>query len=136
MESYEQLLDRAYDQVKVIEGTGERFEVPKVEGFFEGKKTILTNISQIASHLRRDENQFLKFLLKELAVKGIQEGDRIIITGKVSSKVINPKIERYVEEFVLCRECKKPDTELLKEGKQTMIHCLACGAKHPIRIKV
>ena len=43
MESYEQLLDRAYEKVKVVEGSGERFEIPKVEGFFEGKKTIITN---------------------------------------------------------------------------------------------
>lgn len=136
MESYEKLLDKAYNQVKAVSGSTERFEIPKVEGFFEGKKTILTNIPQIASHLRRDENQFLKFLLKELAVKGIIEGDRIIITGKVSSKTINPKIERYVEEFVLCKECKKPDTELIKENKQTVLHCLACGAKHPIRYKI
>lgn len=136
MESYEQLLEQAYTKVKMIGGSGERFEIPKVEGFFEGKKTILTNIPQIASHLRREEDQFTKFLLKELGVKGIKEGERILITGKVSSKIINPKIERYVEEFVLCKECQKPDTELIKENKQTILHCLACGAKHPIRFKI
>ena len=133
MESYEELLDRAYEKVKVIEGAGERFEIPKIEGRFEGKRTVLTNFFQIASYLRRDPNQFLKYLLKELAVKGFVDRDRIIINAKVSGKKINPKIENYVNEFVLCRECKKPDTELIKEGKQTMIHCLACGAKHPVR---
>lgn len=136
MESYEQLLNKAYDEVKVVEGSGERFEIPKIEGRFEGKRTILTNFFTIASHLRREPEHFLKYLLKELAVKGFSEGDRIIITGKVSSKKINPKIEQYVNEFVLCRECKKPDTELSKEGKQTIVHCLACGAKHPVQTKI
>lgn len=133
MESYEQLLDKAYEEVEVIEGTGDRFEIPKIEGFFEGKKTILTNLSQVATHIRRNEETFLRYLLKELSVKGHKEGDRIIITGKVSSKKINPKIEQYVKNFVICKECGKPDTEIIKEGKQTMLHCLACGAKHPIR---
>ena len=136
MESYEELLNKAYEQVKVVGGSGERFKIPKVEGRFEGKKTIITNFFQIASHIRRKPEQFLKFLLKELAVKGFVEGERIIINGKVSSKVMDPKIEQYVTEFVLCRECKKPDTELIKECKQTLIHCLACGAKHPVRHQI
>ena len=135
MESYEQLLDTAYEQVTVVEGSGTRFEVPSIEGFFEGKKTILTNFAQVASHLRRNEEHFLKYLLKELAVKGNREGDRVLIIGKVSSKKINPKIDKYVQEFVICKECQKPDTELVKEGKTTMLHCLACGAKHPVRYK-
>ena len=133
MESYEELLEGAYKKVKIIGGSEERFQVPKIEGRFEGKKTIITNFFQIASHIRRKPEKFLKYLLKELAVKGFAEGEKIIITGKVSSKIINPKMEQYVNEFVLCKECKKPDTELIKEGKQTLIHCLACGAKHPIR---
>ncbi|MDA3836138.1 MAG: translation initiation factor IF-2 subunit beta [Nanoarchaeota archaeon] len=134
MESYEQLLDRAYNQVKVVEDLGERFEIPKIEGFFEGKKTVITNFPQIASHIRRNEEHFLKYLLKELAVKGSREGDRIVIIGKAPSKKIQPKIEQYVNDFVICKECGKPDTELTKEGKNTMLHCLACGAKHPVRV--
>jgi len=90
----------------------------------------------VASSLRRNPDHLLKFLTKELAAKGIIQGDRIILNMKVSSKKINPKIEQYVEEFVLCKECKKPDTEIVKEGKFTMLQCLACGAKHPIQAKI
>ena len=49
MENYEQLLDEAYDKVKAVHGAGGRFEIPKIKGHFEGKKTILTNFSQIVS---------------------------------------------------------------------------------------
>ena len=136
MESYEELLNKAYESIKVVESNGERFEIPKIEGRFEGKKTILTNVFQITSHLRRNPEHFQKFLLRELATSGQKEGDRLILNNKVSSKKINPKIERYVNEFVLCKTCNKPDTEIIKEGKQTMLHCLACGAKHPIREKI
>ena len=136
MESYEQLLDRAYDKVKIIEGNGERFEIPQITGHFQGKKTILTNFKEISEHLRRNADHFQKFLLKELAAKGSIEGDRLVLNSKISSKKINPKIEQYVEEFVLCKECKKPDTELVKDGKMTLVHCLACGARHPVRTKI
>ena len=136
METYERLLEEAYSKIKKTKGNGERFEVPKVEGHFEGKKTILTNFYQIASHLRRSPEQFQKFMLREIAAQGQREGDRLILNIKVPSTKINQKIEEYASEFVLCRECKKPDTELLREDRVTFIHCLACGAKHPVRSKI
>jgi len=134
--TYENLLNDAYKKVKIVEGTGERFEIPKIEGHFEGKKTILTNFSQVASHIRRSPEHFRVFLLKELAAAGIQEGDRLILNKKVSSGKINEKIEQYVKEFVLCKECGKPDTELKKEDRMNFINCLACGAKHSVRGKI
>ena len=136
MESYESLLDEAYKKVKQIEGTGERFEIPKIEGHIEGKKTVLTNFLQITSHLRRPVEHFQKFLLKELATQGQMEGDRLILNNKIPSIKINQKIEEYLNEFVLCKECKKPDTEILKEDRLSFVHCLACGAKHSIRSKI
>jgi translation initiation factor 2 subunit 2 len=136
MEDYEKLLEEAYDKVKKSEGNGERFEIPKVEGHFEGKKTIVTNFLQIASHLRRNPEHLQKYLLRELAASGQVEGDRLVLNMNVPSAKMNQKIEQYVKEFVLCAECGKPDTELLKEDRLTFIHCLACGAKHSVRSKI
>lgn len=136
MESYEQLLDRAYKKVKVVDGASGRFEVPSIEGHFQGKRTILTNFNQVATHLRRNPEHLQKFLSRELAAPMAKDGDKMVLNVKISSKKINPKIDQYVEEFVLCKECKKPDTELVKEGKLTVVHCLACGAKNPVRAKI
>ena len=136
MTDYEKLLDDAYGKVKKVDGAGERFEIPKVKGHFEGKKTILTNFMQIASHIRRNVDHFLKYLLKELAASGQIDGERLILNMKVPSAKINDKIESYVKEFVLCKECGKPDTELTKQDRLTNVHCLACGAKHPVRSKI
>ncbi len=136
MTDYEKLLEEAHKKIKKIDDTGNRFEIPKIEGHFEGKKTILTNFLQIASHIRRKPEHFQKFILRELATSGNIEGDRLILNNKIPSAKINTKIEDYVKEFVLCKECKKPDTELIKEDRLTFIHCLACGAKHSVRSKI
>lgn len=136
METYEKLLEEAYGKIKRSEAKGERFEIPKVEGHFEGKKTIITNFSQIASIFRRNPDHLQKFLLKELAASGQKEGDRLVLNIKVPSPRINQKIEEYANEFVICRECKKPDTELVREDRITFMHCLACGAKHSVRSKI
>jgi translation initiation factor 2 subunit 2 len=136
METYEQLLNDAYKKIKKVESSSGRFEIPKVEGHFEGKKTIVTNFLQIVSYIRRNPEHFQKFMLKELAASGQKEGDRLVFNMKVPSAKINQKVEQYVKEFVLCKECGKPDTELIKEDRFTFIHCLACGAKHSVRSKI
>jgi len=133
--TYEQMLDKLYKEVKPIE-KGERFEIPKVKGHIEGTKTIITNFSQICDIIRRDKQHVLKYLFKELATPGIIDGERLILNRKLSSALMNEKIESYVREFVICPECKKPDTELKKEGRVMFLHCLACGAKHSVRTKI
>ena len=82
MESYENLLNNAYSKIKVTQNNGERFEVQKIEGFFEGKKTILTNFFQICSYIRREPEHVLKFLTKELATKATPDGTRLILNDK------------------------------------------------------
>jgi translation initiation factor 2 subunit 2 len=136
MENYEQLLEKAYKEVKQVKSNGERFEIPKAEGRFEGKKTIITNFLQMASALRRKPEHFQKFLLRGLATSGQIEGDRLIFNLKIPSLRINQKIEEYAKEFVLCKECKKPDTEIVKKDRLNFLHCLACGAKHSVRSKI
>lgn len=136
MENYEELLKSAYKKVKQIDNSDERFEIPTIKGHFEGKKTILTNFFQIATYIRRTPEHFQKFLFKELATSGQIEGERLVLNNKIPSAKINEKINSYVKEFVLCKECKKPDTELKKEDRLTFIQCLACGAKHSVRSKI
>ena len=136
MENYEDLLNQAYTKVKPIEESKQRFEIPKIQGQVEGTKTILTNLDKIASYIRRDINHLLKYLLKELATSGGIKGNRIVLQTKQSSQKINEKIQDYTKEFVICKECGKPDTELQKEKEFLFLHCLACGAKHSVRAKI
>jgi translation initiation factor 2 subunit 2 len=133
MESYEQLLEKAYKKVKIVGKSGERFEIPRVKGEVSGKNTIITNITQIAGYLRREASHLGKFLQKELAVFGRIAGNRLILKTKLNSAKVNEKIERYAKEFVICPACQKPDTEVVSEKGIKLKHCLACGAKSPVK---
>lgn len=136
METYEQLLNQAHEKIKPISHSRERFEIPKIEGHIEGTKTVLTNLPQIASYLRRPVDHILKFLLKELATPGTFKNSIVVLQRKISSQKINEKIEEYIKEFVTCKQCSKPDTEIIKDKGFTFMHCLACGAKHSVRTKI
>ncbi len=129
MESYEQLLEEAYQQVKPVRECG-RFEIKKVEGRVQGNKTFVSNFGEIARCIRREKIHLAKFLFGELASSG-DVGERLVFDRKVSSKDINNKIEKYVNKYVKCTNCGKPDTELV-EDKGIYVRCLACGVKKQV----
>lgn len=129
---YEQLLDDAYEKVKISSGNGERFEIPKLNINVVGNKTIISNFIQVTSRVRRKPEDLCKFFSKELAAMCKMEGDRLILNRKIPEKQVQDKFKLYVERYVLCRACKKPDTELVKSGGLSLVHCLACGAKSPL----
>jgi len=133
MKSYQEMLEDAYKKIKIVEASNDRFEIPKVQGKVQGKNTFITNINEIASYIRRPVENLAKFLQKELAVSGTLERDRLVLKTNLNSVKVNEKIERYVKEFVLCNECKKPDTEIITEKGIKFKHCLACGAKSSVR---
>lgn len=133
MKSYEEMLEDAYKKIKVVQTSNDRFEIPKVQGKVQGKNTFIININEIASYIRRKADHLAKFLQKELAVAGVLEKDRLVLKTMLNSAKVNEKIDLYVKEFVICTECKKPDTEIISEKGVKFKHCLACGAKSPIR---
>jgi len=135
MDEYEKLLLQAYKKIKPIQAS-QRFEIPLAQSRIEGNKTIITNFSQIASYLRRNQEHLAKYLSRELATSAQIKTTGLVLQTKVSSAKINEKISDYVREFVICKECKKPDTELIKQDNFTFVHCLACGAKHSVRAKI
>lgn len=134
MEDYESLLEEAYKEVKplVVKECFDRWEVLKANIQYAGNKTIICNFSQICSCLRRDCNHVAKFLSKELASFSKIEKDKLVLNNRVSFDKVNEKINLYVSRFVMCAECKKPDTELIKKDGLVFVHCLACGAKHSL----
>ena len=130
--SYEELLKRGLAKApKGSEDRG-RFEMPKSQVQRAGQKTIITNFAEIASHLRREQNHFLKFLLKELATSGELQGSRLAVIGMFSETAVDSKVDKYAKTYVFCSECKKPDTKLVKEGEYVIMKCEACGARHPV----
>ena len=116
--------------------TKERFDIPKVTGHIQGNKTIISNFSAMCSLLRRLPEQLLKYLQRELATPAEIKGGRLELGRKISSMQINEKIVRYCQDFVLCKECGKPDTQLMKENRVLFMKCTACGAKHPVKAKI
>ena len=130
---YSKLLKEAKAKLPELKQTTERFEIPKVTGHIQGNKTVIANFSQICTVLRREPSQLIKYLQRELATPASAEGQRLVLGRKTTSSVINEKITKYAKEFVLCKECGKPDTSMKKTDRIISIKCEACGDSKPAR---
>ncbi|MBU5575343.1 MAG: translation initiation factor IF-2 subunit beta [Nitrososphaerota archaeon] len=131
---YLELLERLYQKLPKKSGTGERFEPPKVEISYIGNQTIIKNFIFIADSLRREPQHLLKFFTKETAAPGNISGKQAIFQSKIPAHIVNSKLEAYIKEFVLCKECKRPDTKIIKKDKKLFsLKCEACGAETSIR---
>ncbi|MBU5557704.1 MAG: translation initiation factor IF-2 subunit beta [Candidatus Aenigmatarchaeota archaeon] len=133
MENYEELLSRVYSKLPKKEGTGERFVMPTVETVTIGHQTIIKNFGEVAAALRRDPKHLLKFLSKELATPANIDGNRALLQAKLPQRSIQTKLDVYVKEFIICRECKRPDTRLEKAERITILVCEACGARSAVK---
>ncbi len=132
MNDYLANLERALRQIPEIKGSGERFVVPEPKLITEGKTTVLENFAVIADKLNREPAHIFKFLLRELGTAGKLDGSRAIFHGKFSSGVIAELINAYVQDYVTCSECGRPDTHLIKTERILTLRCDACGAHRPI----
>ncbi|KUO39645.1 MAG: translation initiation factor IF-2 subunit beta [Hadesarchaea archaeon DG-33-1] len=133
MAEYDKLLDRALEQIPKAVFEKSRFQIPEADVVIVGNRTILRNFRSIASALNREPEHLIKYLLRELGVAGNLEGNQAVFQGKFVRSAVDDRIKRYVEEFVLCRECGKPDTRIVKRERIQMLKCEACGARASVR---
>ena len=131
MDKYEDLLERAIDQLPPEVFEHKRFKIPKAYSDIQGNRTFIKNFKDVAEGLNRDPQHLLKFLMRELGTAGNIEGQRAILQGKFTHYLINERIEDYVDKYVICHECNRPDTRIIREGRIFLLKCAACGATAP-----
>jgi translation initiation factor 2 subunit 2 len=131
--SYEDLLCRCMDKMPGDCRDGGRFTMPKADVLIQGAKTIFVNFNEVAGSLRRDPKHMLKFFVKELATSSEELERKMVFQGRFPGPLMNRKLELYVKNYVMCPNCCKPDTKLLKVDRIDMLKCEACGHKQAVK---
>ncbi|QYZ79441.1 translation initiation factor IF-2 subunit beta [Methanofollis formosanus] len=130
---YEELLKKAYANITEIGDNSERFHIPDAKVYLEGKTTVIENFTEIAGYIRREPDHLMKALVGELGTAGKIEGTRAVFNGKFDETMITSAIKKYVDDYVICSECGRPDTRLVKDGRVLLLKCDACGGHRPVR---
>lgn len=133
---YDALLKRAHDSMPEEEVLGdERWSVPELDIIYEGRTTVWRNFQDIVDAVRREALHIQGHILRSLGSAGSKDGRRLVLKSVISAEKLTERVEDYVNSFVICGECGKPDTHLVKEGRINVIECMACGAKRPVKVK-
>ena len=130
---YKELLKRVHKNIAIKPSSEDRFKLPQVEIFYEGNTTVIKNFDKISDAVNREPEHILKFLLGGVGSAGERDGGRVIFQGKIPASTVQEKLKDYIEFFVICSECGKPDTHLVKRGRNMMVRCDACGAIRPLK---
>lgn len=64
-----------------------------------------------------------------------EKNDKWIVNGKHDQEDLARLLDNFIEEYVLCRKCRNPETvmEVRKEG--IFLKCAACSASSPVNLK-
>ena len=130
------MLNIAYSEIPSGTLKHERFEIPRVKSSIIGRRrgpTILYNYTEICDVLNRKPMHILKFLSKEMATSGTIDNSRVIFKGKFDKNTFEGLLNRYVNDFVICPVCNRPDTKIIREKRLQFRKCDACGAKSPVK---
>jgi translation initiation factor 2 subunit 2 len=135
MEAYQTLLERARAKLPPVRTGGERFVVPEPDVMIDGKNTVIRNFQEITTVLRREPAHVIGYLARELGCPGVLDLPRGVLKSRLTKDQIAARLREYTAKYVICSECKRPDTHLSKEGRFTLLICEACGAQRPVTMR-
>ncbi|KAJ5922195.1 Translation initiation factor IF2/IF5 zinc-binding [Penicillium verrucosum] len=111
------------------------YKIPPPQCLREGnRRTIFANIADICKRMKRSEEHCTQFLFAELGTSGSVDGSRrLVIKGRFQQKGIESVLRRYIVEYVTCKTCRSPDTELNKgENRLYFVTCNSCGSRRSV----
>ncbi|KAI9684522.1 MAG: hypothetical protein M1820_010885 [Bogoriella megaspora] len=137
---YQALLHRFFGQLHsyhpdLASGISKSYKIPPPQCLREGnKKTIFANLAEICKRMKRTDEHVISFLFAELGTNGSVDGSRrLVIKGRFQQKQIENVLRRYIVEYVTCKTCRSPDTELSKgENRLWYVTCNSCGSRRSV----
>lgn len=120
-----------------IQGTSEnsdpfyRYKMEEVSIVQEGVKFAFTNIEQICNALNREPKELVSFLQKYFGGQFQLKGSKVLTSkNDLTKSLLQSAIFEFIENAVLCKTCKNPETQKIIEKKKIFLECGACGAKN------
>jgi translation initiation factor 5 len=106
----------------------------KIEGKGNGIKTVVANLSSVAHSLSRPPSYVIKYFGFELGAQTNinPSDDRWIINGAHEASKLQDHLDGFITRFVLCKNCKNPETDVVIKDGNILLDCKACG--HPSNV--
>jgi translation initiation factor 5 len=117
-----------------VEDPSYRYKMPRIFGKVEGRgngiKTVLINVVELGTALNREAPEITKFFGCELGSQTTYtvDTDRAVVNGAHRDADLQNHLSKYIENFVLCKNCRLPETHYKVKAEIVSQKCLACGS--------
>lgn len=110
----------------------------KIEGKGNGIKTVVVNLSSVAQSLARPPAYVIKYFGFELGAQTNTNpsDDRWIINGAHEAGKLQDQLDGFISKFVLCKNCKNPETDVVIKDGNILLDCKACGQRSTIDLRL
>lgn len=115
-----------------------RYKMPiikiKIEGKGNGIRTVIVNMGKVMKSLDRPLEYGTKFIGFELGTQTKVDNarDNCIVNGQHNEETLSQCLDKFIDTYVLCTNCKNPETVLdIKKGI-IVAKCKACGKYYKI----
>ncbi|CAD6505313.1 BgTH12-00805 [Blumeria graminis f. sp. triticale] len=110
----------------------------KIEGKGNGIKTVIVNLSSVASSLARPGAYVIKYFGFELGAQTNSNpaDDRWIINGAHEASKLQDYLDGFINKFVLCKKCKNPETDVIIKDGHIVLDCKACGQRSDVDLRL
>lgn len=89
----------------------------------EGNQTTIKNIDEISDDLGRPQ----EILMNVLAGNGSGKPKNNVINCRVNKETLYDRLYNFIDKFVLCQNCEKPELELYLDKNNLSSKCDACS---------
>ena len=110
----------------------------KIEGKGNGIKTVIVNLSSVAQSLARPPAYVIKYFGFELGAQTNTNpaDDRWIINGAHEASKLQDHLDGFINKFVLCKNCKNPETDVVFKDGGILLDCKACGQRSNVDLRL
>merc|ERR1711924_473880 len=101
-----------------------RYKMPalavKHEGSSKMKRTVLLNLDELSRAVGRPAEHLLTYIGQSVcaASKVEKENRRVYVAGHHELRVLQQHVFDFIQRFVLCKQCRNPETMCYKKGKK------------------
>jgi len=111
-----------------------RYKMPILSVKHKKNHTIITNSIDISRALKTQHCYMSKYFAIELGTQSMSSDTGISLRGVHSANMLTTVLNKFIEQFILCSSCHKPEIDYYKGRKKVIVCCRACGHKSTLNM--